>query len=932
MKQKIGSFSVAEGKHSFKVDPIEDYLHLQALVKMELRGRRVGAYLLRKSPHHGFSVVFGFDCVGLHSGLTPKEVEAALERLATGLNDFPQGESLTIHLSAVKNDRERQAHLCSLVERTSDPEIQFLLTGERQRVQELSRLGLREPKHLRLFATYRQSAGDISHTDWIDRTLLKFESFLSAIGGGNDPKHVHLSSFLRQAFSSGYIHWEQVLGTKFGLRVRALDEEEMWSDLWTRFNLKTPVIPIPQLLVLTEDNLREEITSNVHATTLLCADHVPVADRRWVRAREQFHAILTFWEKPGGWKDGVSQLHYLARLIQRDIVTDTDIVCQVRTADPNLTRTTMQRLTRQSNVTAERAEKHQNVDVAARINLKRSVDAQEQLYEGILPFHVGVCIVVRRPTLEGLDEACKQIESFFLRPAWVVRETDVTWKIWLQTLPVVQETLLVLPQGNRRQMYMSGELPGLMPLVTTNSPDREGLELISEDGGTPIFLDLFNEENHKNLGIFGTTRSGKSVLVSGILTQALARRIPTVALDYPKPDGTSTFTDYTHFMGARGAYFDVGAQSINLFERPDLSALSPSKQRERFEDYKDFLSGALLAMVVSTSAEDILRQTIRTILYCALNQFFSDPDIVRRYEDAEDSGIGTDAWNRHPTLRDYLLFCTLENLQKTLQLEEGISWNAVPRAMEQIRLRLTYWLGSRVGRAISSPSSVSTNAQLIVFALRQVSQSEDAAILSLVAYSAALRRALGFPVSIFFIDESPILFQFPEIARLVGTVCANGAKSGIRVILTAQDPNTIHESVAGAQIFQNLNTRLIGRIQRTATPSFKSILLYPEELIGECERFFPNRHSIYTQWLLDYGGSYTFCRYYPAYVQLGIVANNPDEQAVRAAFLDRFEDRFQAIAQFGKCLKQALLSGQPVARVAAERFDIRSSFVNPSTR
>jgi hypothetical protein len=52
---------------------------------------------------------------------------------------------------------------------------------------------------------------------------------------------------------------------------------------------------------------------------------------------------------------------------------------------------------------------------------------------------------------------------------------------------------------------------------------------------------------------------------------------------------------------------------------------------------------------------------------------------------------------------------------------------------------LRFWLSSRVGRAISAPSSFPTDAQLLVFALRNLANEEDAAVLALSAYSAALR-------------------------------------------------------------------------------------------------------------------------------------------------------------------------------------------------
>jgi hypothetical protein len=426
----------------------------------------------------------------------------------------------------------------------------------------------------------------------------------------------------------------------------------------------------------------------------------------------------------------------------------------------------------------------------------------------------------------------------------------------------------------RRQLYLTSEVPGLMPLVVTQPCDRSGFELIAEEGGQPIHLDLFNQ--HQNLGLFATTRAGKSVLVSGILTQALAHRFPVVALDFPKPDGSSTFTDYTQLVG--GAYFDISRESNNLFELPDLRHLPGDERKERLDDFQSFLESALLTMIVGSGTQSsVMTQTIRSILVLALKAFLADASIQRRYLEAMEGRLGSTAWNQMPTLADFLGFCAPDKLDLN-----QVGGN-IEAALNMIELRLRFWLASRVGRAISTPSSFPTDAQLLVFALRNLSNEEDAAVLALSAYAAALRRALEAPASIFFIDEAPILFEFDEIGALIGRLCANGAKAGIRVIISAQDPDTVHQSPASAKIFQNLTTRLIGRIQPMAVDSFERILKYPKPIISRnaSESFFPKREGIYSQWLLDNNGLYTYCRYYPAFVQLAAVANNPDEQATR---------------------------------------------------
>jgi hypothetical protein len=138
----------------------------------------------------------------------------------------------------------------------------------------------------------------------------------------------------------------------------------------------------------------------------------------------------------------------------------------------------------------------------------------------------------------------------------------------------------------------------------------------------------------------------------------------------------------------------------------------------------------------------------------------------------------------------------------------------------------------------------------------------------------------------------------------VGRICANGAKAGIRVILSAQDPDTIAQSKAASKILQNLTTRLIGRIQPVAIDSFVNIMKYPREIISQnaSESFFPRKEGIYSQWLLDDNGIYTFCRYYPGYEQLAVVANNPHEQAARQKAMRHYPDKYEAISTFARQL------------------------------
>jgi hypothetical protein len=394
------------------------------------------------------------------------------------------------------------------------------------------------------------------------------------------------------------------------------------------------------------------------------------------------------------------------------------------------------------------------------------------------------------------------------------------------------------------------------------------------------------------LAVFGTTRSGKSVLVAGILTPALAMSIPVIALDYPKPDGTSTFTDYTKLLGEEGAYFDIAKEYNNLFELPDLRSMSEEIIKERMTDFVEFLKSTLITMIIGTNPIGVsftITSLIESLISLALQTFFNDDEIKLRYQAALRAGIGTKEWEDTPTLKDFCKYCSPGYINL-----DSLSTNSseVSLALGQIQVRLKYWLSTKVGQSISSPSSFRADAKLLVFALRNLSSDSDAAILALSAYAAALRRALSSKASIFFLDEAPILFQFDAIAELIGRLCANGAKAGIRVILSAQEPESIYQSKSAQKIFANITTRLVGRIQSSAIDPFVDRFKYPYEIISRnsTESFYPKKEGIYSSWLLDDNGKLTFCRYYPAYCLLAAVANNPAEQELRYVFLTKYKN------------------------------------------
>lgn len=877
------------GKTTLTLTPFEDVINLAGICEIELGGRQgIGALIIQKDSN--IQIKFGFDCLGVHPNLATEQILPIFEGIEAGLKEIPERELLTIHFGSFTNDIYRQREIKLIEEQCQIEPIKLLLRSERLRVRELTNSALRKNKFLRLWCTYTVFESE-KLEDFAEIGLKNLQKLWYQFTGEiHQLNKTRVENILRNSLFEGFQSWEQILSNKMGLSITPLSAGEIWSSIWDIFNSSSP-IDIPNPLKLTDDELTETQTSEFHIKHHILGDEksVPLFDKKWVKIQNKYVGALNFSHKPAGWIDEYSQLRYLWSVMAKEKVSDTEILCQLSKANQGIAKTNLQRLTKQSITSTAISADSGSVDVKAGLNIEESVQAQRTLYQGSVVLNTAVVFLVHRPNLQKLDEDCRYLASCFLRPAIVSREVEYAWKLWLQCTPIVWEPLLTKP-FNRRLLYFSNEAPGLTPLIRTATADKTGFELIATEGGTPVHLDLYR--NHKNLAVFGTTRSGKSVLVAGILTPALAIDIPVIALDFPKPDGTSTFTDYTKLLGENGAYFDISTESNNLFELPDLRSMNPQIIKERMSDFKDFLKSVLMTMIIGTNSIGVnfsIVSIIESLISLALETFFNDDEIKLRYIAALRAGIATPEWQDTPTLKDFVKYCSpgYINLDSL-----STSSTDVKEALGHIQVRLKYWLSSKVGQSISAPSSFRADAKLLVFALRNLSSESDAAILALSAYAAALRRALSSKASIFFLDEAPILFEFDAISDLIGRLCANGAKAGIRVILSAQEPESIYRSSSAAKIFANISTRLVGRIQPSAIDPFVERFKYPYSIIAlnSTEAFYPKKSGIYSNWLLDDNGKLTFCRYYPAYCLLAAVANNPNEQELRHIFLSQYRN------------------------------------------
>jgi len=140
--------------------------------------------------------------------------------------------------------------------------------------------------------------------------------------------------------------------------------------------------------------LRYVIGQEHHAITQALNNHeVPCADYRWVTIpvpgkieQRKYIGILALAKKPaqfkGGHKGSKGQLRFVWDLLNR--FHDIEVHTQLSPADPGLVRSAQQMITRQEKNRDLNTQQKKTIEVSAQINVKRSVDAQERLYTGII--------------------------------------------------------------------------------------------------------------------------------------------------------------------------------------------------------------------------------------------------------------------------------------------------------------------------------------------------------------------------------------------------------------------------------------------------------------------------------------------------------------------------------------------------------------------
>ena len=887
----------------------ENHCDPLALIRFDIQGKDIGSYLLETKemgiPNYSFVSAFRF--AGQNTLRPEGEAERFLNRFEGGLRKLSSAQKLRIHFRSFAEDETAQSELSALLKTDCSTESKFFIEAERKHVRQLTEAGERQKKEIILFAYYNVGSFGSDARGWLEKAIGLIAQASSKFGGkSNNSSYEHFQKLLAEGYRSGLRPWISRL-TGMGLRPEALSTQELWLELATRFNHR-PSKTIPHCLTLSDETGHLELSEEINSPLALMSKAMqgergrsacPQGGREFAVVKDKLVAAMVLEEKPNAW---ISSDHMLSSVWEPiSDIPDCEVIVEM---EPGNRRTAYHLLGRTGKAGIKSAQSAAGKDLSTKAlgNIESATDAQRRINSGVSPIYLSMTVLIHRNTQEELAKTCNDLSSNFLN-GLIIRDRNIALDLWRRSLPVVAAQLV--PDG-RRMQYLSDEVPGLTPLICPYAADQKGLEFVTMAGQRPLHIDIYS----KTIGIliFGETRSSKSVVAADLFTKMIARGSNVIVIDATREDGASTYTELAKFYGKEGAYFDVGSQSNNLFQPPDFSHrkdLSGIVKSQRIESYREFLVKALTVMVMG-EVLDPLTKRVRTLLLQSITPFFRHPDIKARYERAFACGLGSDEWMRMPTLFDFVDFFDSHDFD--ISGESAL----ITEAKTTILLELRGWLSGRIGKSISAPSTLDfDSAKFTVFALSNVSDDTEAAVLALSAQSLALRKALQLNSCLVAIEEAPILLKYKGLAEIVGAFCSNGQKTGIKPVIISQTAEAITDSVIASQITNNLKVRLIGCITNSSIISFSKLLNYDAQVlaVNSEQSFFVNPQKQRSSWLVDVNSTLVHCYHYPNPQLLTTVANNPPERAFRDRILKGYQNKYAGIAEATKQYIPALQSG-----------------------
>ena len=889
----------------------ESNIHLRAICQLNLRNRQVGAYLLEEDKH--YSLRFGLTFPGVHPFVGQEKMLSTLKAWNKGIRGFPAQEVLRIHQKSISDSQGREEELEARAERweTENPALSSLNYHQYSHTQALSSKGKRQKYQNHIFVSWGYRPGESSEQDLIENLLGKAivsinEAVLTFKGEKKADFHSMLKEMLPLGFDESFLHWEQQLNTRMGLKTKPMQSGDLWAYAWKEFNL-SEVKKIPHLIIATEVNGEVEIEEKIPeklcpASVLIRGENalpsIPMENFDWQKAKGQYTAALVLDEKLDGYADKEHQFKYWWLPFVE--THNCEIVWEAQLSNATFDNINLQRTLKFQKGMAKWAEKKGSYSVVADEEIIDSIEAQRKILQGERTVTVSVLFFLTRNSPRELNTACKQLANIFPQGK-LIRETDIVPELWRNKQPFVNRRLV---GSLRRHTYLSSDIS--LPVLTTKSFESRGMEFITFEGGKPVCLDA---DKHHNYLAIARTRKGKSTKTADKIFTDLSCGIPSMTLDYGMVTGETSYSKMADFLGRGGANIEVAYTNYNLFQTPNLSHLSRELQQKREAVFQASLLSSLQTITLEDERGTRFAKRVTSALDSLIVLFFRSPQNQARYEAAHRRGIGSREWNQMPTLPEFRDFVAGVDIQELAISSE---------AREEIVMMLSSFIRSPFGQSFSRPSNVDLNAPFLNFSLRGARNDHETTLLGTMAQAMAITRAMEYIKSSFIVEEGSLLFEKPALVYNTAEMMVNGGKSGISVSILAQDLPTVANCAAGSKFLTNTDIKMIGSIDDSDLDDLAHYLKKSPEVFERNARedFDPDPINLCSHWLMLAEGTRLYVSHYPSPALMALVASNPQEQEARKRYFDAYEDPIEALAALALDYEKARKSGMPMSELA----------------
>lgn len=940
-----------------------------------------GAYVLKKGAEVKFR--FGWKFVGLDAYADAIQMQSILERRYQAVNSLPENISFRVEEIGNLNGDEVLEHIENL---SNMPNLTIfegaLLHSERLRVEsmcssnslERRAFGSVQKQDSYLYATVKVKFGQTFQTkpSYLDK-LINIVMSVSAVGL-TDPDVNHWNNAARDAYDS-FLQCDRTIRNSngFGFQAKVLQKEDLWELDYSEYRtfekdlgLAGTIPDVPQWVPVTSDGIQNcEITNDRHILGVInTPDYgfppIVEAQRTYVRIPTtgkyagyvRFGAGSKIKEFPACDGDPIKGMYlYLHNAVARknDRLYDYKIIWEYVPDASDIEYINADRTMKGTLADmAYASEKKKTWNIAAETLQKEAIDAVKSLQEGDRPAFVTLGIWLYRDSVQELDSAMKSL-LLGLYSSNAEIAVNCCDYIWNQSKRYGWQQLDTSP-SDRRNVYFASESVVQMPSISPQKLDNKGIWFLDERFRTPVWFDLLHKSPN-NFALIAEVGGSKSTVLFSFLMQACAYQYPTIMFEFPRPDGTSTFTEALELMRLQEkkiAYVDVRKNIINCLERTSLAHLElairdgyarletcaesdrvgivanikflEEKMNGAIEDTRSNHIEILVAFILGHEPDPKTAEIAEAMIADVYLAFIRQPEIIDDYDVAVRSGFGNPGYERMPTLPRFAEFAEAY-FKERIDTDKTL-FDSSRTAIDRILIGLNPGsLSSVLGRSIGGQSSFEIgSADVAVLSLTNVSANKDSLVYASIGMQLVAQKSILSEKSLFICEESTVLYGMVPWAKKIAESPPKLRKQGTVFGAAFQNIGCVFATPYGDQIFGNLQKKFILKINETTLKQVVEYLGFPKEIAKDYIGRTISPETLTSRLCVMDGNTVIPLLHCPSELHVAITATNLEEVSARARCKAKYGNPrdpsdIKWLITFSVLYSDSLRSGAPMSSI-----------------